>query len=392
MLRALDSDQNCRTVFHDLATPHRAYLFPSKHMTFKDAQGPASRSKFAGIYSASIPWRLVSSLGINSPTFNRREIHGSSTTYLKPSPLKLSTSEWTHKSTVYQEPRPAIQNRPYSKLDNADANRCRDVEHKQWTASPFDESTPLLAGAAGRGASRLPGELAGPFHQLRGVRTAMAVNVLRTFEANLERTIKLCQPASSAIEPRSPAPRQSAGCPADLLSSQKAVHGQSPKSHSAGADNPARAVDRISAAIRPEPRAGAAPAATLRRARFGSPKRATRRHAWPGAEASLPAPRRAWPPRPLGSRRRRRRARSLSKVRLDRRDFPAPPTHAAPRSHSSAAAARGALDRINDELARRGERSASSLGFAPTRFPARPARAPARRTPVYTQRAPPRRG
>jgi hypothetical protein len=320
-LRALDSDSICRTVFHDLATPHRAFIFPSKQMTGKiddDGQGLASHSKSTIEYIAPIPWRLVSSFGVNSPTFNRRYIHDLSNKYPKPS--NFSTSQRTHTSTTNHEPssRSSIEKLTTSQPGFADARRFRPVEHKQWTIRRLDESTHLPAAAAGRGDPRMPpddSDLAGPFHQLRGVRTAMAVNILRTFEANLERTIKLCQPASSAIEPRSTdAPRLQS------------------------------------------------------RARRRSVQHST------SAQSRAPRHKRNLPPRSLGSPRRRRpcrrrrRARSLSKVRLDRAAFPTPSTHA-PRSHSSAAAARGALDRINDELARRGERSASSLGFAPNRSP-----------------------
>jgi hypothetical protein len=202
MLRALETNHTCRTVFHDLATPHRAYIFPAKQMSVQDGLGPASGPKFASEYSASIPWRLVSSFGMNSPTYNRRDIHGLSTRYLKQSHLKL---KWHPKRTIHQPP-PMIEKATNAQLGSTDTHRVRPVDHTQWTVSPLNESASLPAAASGRAASRLPGELAGPFHQLQGVRTAMAVNVLRTFEANLERTIKLCQPFGSAIEPRSPDP------------------------------------------------------------------------------------------------------------------------------------------------------------------------------------------
>ena len=59
--------------------------------------------------------------------------------------------------------------------------------------------------------------------------------------------------------------------------------------------------------------------------------------------------------------------RSLSKIRKDRREFRALRGPIERPQSSASDGQRGALDRINEELARRGERSASSLGFAPNR-------------------------
>ena len=201
-MKILHKSWKCRTVHHDLITPHRSYIYCDRQS--------AENSRFSNTRrfptdTNSIPWRLLSSSGIIVPSFQRKyetEKHFNS------QHVSILNSRLSRNSSPLQQEAEMVSLKGCNEGANhthSDLKGRNSVsDGKSLVINDIAQSCTALPNVriktdAIKGT--LPEDLLAPFHQPRGVRANISVNFLRTFESNLERTIKLCQPNVDTLEP-----------------------------------------------------------------------------------------------------------------------------------------------------------------------------------------------